>query len=111
MTINKRIRELRMIHQLTQGKFAARIAVSLGHLAEMESGLKVVNARMIKLIAREFDVDEQWLRTGEGDMYNDRTDLAVATVTSVFRSLSSHYRDCAIAQVNALADLQATETQ
>ena len=105
MSINHRIKEIRQTVKLTQLKFANRIAISTSYLAEMELDVKKVNERTIRLISLEFGVDEHWLKTGEGSMFSGETDAQIATVTSLFRSLSPQFQECAVKQLNELTEL------
>ena len=105
MSTSDRIRQVRQTLGLTQTVFGKRIAISTSYLAGMELGTKKINDRAVRLIAMEYGVDEHWLRTGEGSMYNEQTDVAVIKITSVFKSLKPKYQECALIQINALADL------
>lgn len=69
MDINKRIKELRQEIGLSQPAFAQRISISNGYIAAIELGNRRVNDRIIKLVCSEFNVNENWLRTGEGDPF------------------------------------------
>ena len=71
MTINSRIRQIRNTLNLTQTVFGERIGVSQNHLTGLETGKRNVSERIEKLICSEFNVNETWLRTGEGEMFND----------------------------------------
>jgi len=106
MTINERIKEVRLALELTQTKFAQRIAIATSYIAGMELGTKKVNDRIILLISMEFGINEHWLRTGEGSMYNDEFDVRAAKIASLFKSLSPKYQECALCQLEALVDLQ-----
>lgn len=109
--INERIKQVRQAFGLTQGKFAERIAISVSYLAGMELGDKKINDRMIRLIGMEYHVSEQWLRTGEGSMYNEEVEIGFAKITSLFKSLSPKYQECALIQLNALSDLQKSNQE
>ncbi len=106
MTKNLRIKQIRQRLGLTQAKFAKRIAISTSYLAGMELGDKKVNDRTIKLIGMEFNVDEHWLRTGDGPMLRDETDMRVTKAVSLFKSLSPELQKCALEVLNALADVR-----
>ncbi len=67
MEIN-RIKHLRKTLGLTQQEFADRLSVKRGTIANYEIGRNVPHDSVIALICREFHVNEQWLRTGEGEM-------------------------------------------
>lgn len=74
MDINKRIKELRQALGLSQPAFAQRISISNGYIAAIELGNRRVNDRIIKLVCSEFNVSERWLRTGEGEMFEEPQD-------------------------------------
>lgn len=67
MTINDRIKEIRKELKMTQVDFGKRICISQGQLTSIENGKRNVTDRTIKMICTEFNVSEQWLRTGAGD--------------------------------------------
>ena len=105
MTIHERIKEVRLIIGFTQSKFAERIAISTSYLAEIEHATKAVNDRIIKLVVAEFDVNGNWLRTGEGEMFNNDIDILVNTVVSLFKSLNAQFQQCAVHQLEELVSL------
>ena len=67
--MNERIRKLRRELDLTQQEFADRIGIKRGGVANYEIGRNKPIDSVISLICREFNVNEEWLRTGEGDMF------------------------------------------
>lgn len=73
--INERVRELRKALKLTQIEFGKRIAVGQGYLTNIENGQRPVTEKILKLICKEFNVNEQWLRTGEGEMFKTEEEL------------------------------------
>ena len=64
-----RIKKLRRELDLTQQEFSDRIGVKRGAIANYEIGRNEPTDSVISLICREFNVNENWLRTGEGDMF------------------------------------------
>ncbi|MCL2386629.1 MAG: helix-turn-helix transcriptional regulator [Defluviitaleaceae bacterium] len=103
---NNRIREVRKTLGLTQKKFCDRIAISNSYLAEIECSSKAASERILKLVVAEFNVDEYWIQTGEGSMFNKEVDEQLAQVISLFKSLDPKLRICAINQLSELADLR-----
>lgn len=73
MTIGDRIKVLRRHKALTQEQFAAIIHTSRSNLGNVETNTFSVTDRMIYDICREFQVSEDWLRTGEGEMFVEKT--------------------------------------
>ena len=67
-SINERVKEVRLHFNLTQIQFGKRICMSQGQLTSVETGKRNVTDRTIKMICSEFDVSEDWLRFGTGDM-------------------------------------------
>jgi len=54
---------------LTQQEFASRIGIKRNTIANYEAGRNEPIDSVISLICREFNVNEKWLRTGEGEMF------------------------------------------
>lgn len=67
--MNERIKELRKTLGLTQEKFANRIGIKRNTLANYEIGRNEPIDAVISLICKEYRVNENWLRTGEGEMF------------------------------------------
>jgi len=68
MSVGSRIKELRSSLDLTQQKFADRLGIQRGAIANYELERNVPIDAVISLICREFNVREAWLRDGTGDM-------------------------------------------
>lgn len=67
--MGERIKALRKTLNLTQQEFADRLQLSRSNIAMYEIGRNEIGEATIKLICREFCVNEAWLRTGEGEMF------------------------------------------
>lgn len=67
--MNERIKELRIALRLTQEDFGKAIGVQRAAVNKWEKGINGVADSMILSICREFGVSERWLRTGEGEMF------------------------------------------
>ena len=106
MSSCERLKEVRSTLGLTQIKFAERIGIAPSYLAGMELGDKKLNDRTIRLINMEFNVNEHWLRTGEGTMYDEESAVNLAKATSLFKSLTTAHQGVVLALLNALSDLQ-----
>lgn len=65
-----RIRELRKTLEMTQNDFAIRIGLTQNTITKYETGLRSPSNQIVISICREFNVNEDWLRTGAGDMFN-----------------------------------------
>lgn len=67
--MNERLKSLRKSLGLTQSEFAERIGSVQNTITGYETGRRVPSSQVLALIAREFNVNETWLRTGEGEMF------------------------------------------
>ena len=65
-----RIKKLRKSLDMTQQEFAERIGVKRNTIGQYEIGRNEPIDTVINLICREFNVNEEWLRNGEGEMFN-----------------------------------------
>lgn len=65
----QRLKELRKALHLTQQDFAFRLGISRNNIATYEIGKSRPGDAVVALICREFNVNETWLRTGEGEMF------------------------------------------
>ncbi len=70
--MNKRIRALRKNLGLTLDEFGSRIGLKKSTLSLIENEKTNVTEQTIKSICREFNVNENWIRNGEGDMLDSK---------------------------------------
>lgn len=70
--MKERIKKIRRELNLTQQEFAERIGVKRNTIANYETGRNDPVDSVISLICREFNVREEWLRTGEGEMFKPK---------------------------------------
>jgi transcriptional regulator with XRE-family HTH domain len=78
MNMNDRVREIRSTLGLTQKEFGKKLAIAQSYLTNIETGKREVTEKIQKLICLQFNVNEQWLKTGNGEMFveDDNTLLA-----------------------------------
>lgn len=68
MTFGERVAFLIKEMGITKTAFANRLNVSQAFVSQICSDTKTPSDRTIADICREFNVNEEWLRTGQGDM-------------------------------------------
>ena len=66
-----RIKELRRNLGLTQEKFATQIGIKRNSLSQIESGINSLSPQNMLLICKEWNVSEEWLRDGTGEMFGE----------------------------------------
>jgi transcriptional regulator with XRE-family HTH domain len=67
--MKERILALRKALRLKQGEFAARLGMKGTALSMIEVGDNSLTEKNIRLICMTFNVNEEWLRTGKGEMF------------------------------------------
>lgn len=72
--INERVKQLRQTLNLSGEKFGERLGVKRAAISKMETATVGVTEQTIKSICREFNVNEEWLRTGNGEMFAETVD-------------------------------------
>ena len=68
--MKERIKQLRKCCGVTQQEFADRLGISRSNVATYETGKSNLGEAVIALICREFNVNDEWLRNGTGEMFN-----------------------------------------
>ncbi len=68
--MNNRIKEVRKKLGLSQEEFGRRLSITKASISRIESGINNPSDQTIKLICSEFNVNEEWLRTGAGGQNN-----------------------------------------
>lgn len=64
--LNERIKQVRKIKKLSQEDFGKHLMITKASVSRIEAGLNNPSEQTIKLICNEFNVNEDWLRTGAG---------------------------------------------
>lgn len=83
--MNERIRELRKTLGLTMEEFGKRIGIKKSSISLIENGKNGTTDQTVLSICREFNVNEQWLRTGEGEMFLNSRQSALDRLAEEYR--------------------------
>jgi len=105
MEIKDRVKAVRKSVGVTQTKFANRIAVAPSYISEIENGVREINERAIRLIMAEFNVSEDWLRTGQGTMFNEDVSTYVSEAMGKFKSLDKQFQEVALNILDELVEI------
>lgn len=71
--MGERVKELRKALGLSGEKFGEKIGLKRNSLSQIETGKNNLSEQNILAICREFNVNEDWLRYGTGEMFKDMT--------------------------------------
>lgn len=69
MNCGERVKEIRKTKGMTLEKFGERVGVTKQTVSRIENGVNALTEQMLISICREFNVNEGWLRNGDGEMF------------------------------------------
>ena len=104
-TIQDRFIAAREALGITQRDFCKGIYVSQSYYAQIESGKRPVNDRIIALICSQYGVKKEYLLTGKGEMFSeDLPDIQLKQLLDVFHELEPPFKDYIVSQIKQLVE-------
>lgn len=82
---------LRKELSLTQSDFGKKVGVGKTAISKIEKSENSLTDRMFNSICREFNVNEDWLRSGEGDMFLPFEDEVAEMVSQLLEASNPFY--------------------
>jgi transcriptional regulator with XRE-family HTH domain len=106
--MNERIKELRKYLHLTQDEFGQKLGIAKSTISNIEKERYSVTNQTIKLIVKEFGVNEHWLRTGESEMFpeSDKTYTIVNLTTQILTEVPKSFKSRLITFLVQMPDEQ-----
>lgn len=104
--MGERLKELRKaLGFKNQQEFADALNIKRGTIANYEIGRNEPIDAVITLICSKFNVSEEWLRTGEGEMFVElsRKDKIMIWATEALSSESEDYKNRFVDALDALS--------
>lgn len=104
--MNERLKKLRKELDMTQQEFADKLGTARNNIAGYETGKRNPSNAVISLICREFNVNEKWLRTGEGEMFIElsRSDEIAQFVGQLMTEKDDSFKKRLVSGLAALDD-------
>ena len=111
--VDERIKELRQTLGLTQQVFADKAGTSRANIAGYETKKSVPSDAVISLICEKFDVNEDWLRNGVGEMFKERLhqDEVASYVEDLLESDGNPFYEVIIGMMKAYHEMDETSRQ
>ncbi|MGN0585201.1 MAG: helix-turn-helix domain-containing protein [Ruminococcus sp.] len=75
MTVGERIGLLRKINKMSQQEFADSIEISRTHISKIENNKDQASSKLLQVIAEQFNVNYEWLKSGNGEMCLSEKDI------------------------------------
>ena len=71
--MNERVKQIRLHFNLTQEEFGKKLGVTRSAISYIESGRSKLTDQMLFMICITFDVRQEWLKTGSGNIFITHT--------------------------------------
>lgn len=84
MEINERIKAIRNSLRLTQAEFGNKIGLKQNTVGQIENGQRGITDRTIILICQSYNVNEEWLRTGKGEMFVEDDNVLLSQLSKQY---------------------------
>ncbi|WP_196606521.1 helix-turn-helix domain-containing protein [Pectinatus frisingensis] len=104
MSLNKRVKEVRNHLKYSQKEFASKLGLTQAGVSWMEQAGKNISDQNIRLMCSLFNINEDWLRNGNGEMFSENDD-------SIFNTFAQKYNLSPAEQEAARYCLQLTSEQ
>lgn len=106
--MNQRLKTIRKSNNMNQEEFGRKLGVTKTAVSKMELGTYNITDSMIKLICKEFNINEDWLRRGEGEMISEILPTSeTATYVSSLLLKDNPFNDLIKALMNAYDKLDS----
>ena len=105
MEIHERIKYLRKdILKLTQQEFSDSLKISRSNMGNIEIGRIAVTDRVICDICEKFNINEEWLRTGNGNMYIElsKEEYIADLISSILKNKEDSFKKRYVAMLSKL---------
>ena len=104
--MGERVRELRKTLGLSGEKFGEKIGLKRNSLSQIETGKNNLSEQSILAICREFNVNEEWLRYGTGEIFKDMTldEEIISFIGEIQWDASSTFKKRFISAIAKLSD-------
>jgi transcriptional regulator with XRE-family HTH domain len=109
--ISQRIGEIRKTLGLTQKKFAEDLKISQTHASALERNSRTIQGRIIKMICFTYKVNEKWLLTGKGEMFESGRDFKLEEVINNFKKLDDLLQDYVLKQIHLALEYQKSAAE
>jgi transcriptional regulator with XRE-family HTH domain len=101
--VSDRLKLIRTTLKLTIREFSKEIYYSHSVYGQVEFGNREANDRIIELIASRFNVNKEWIKTGEGEIFvSPPPDIRLEKILEIYNTVDETLKDCLMEQSKIL---------
>lgn len=100
----KRVKDIRKSLGLNQTEFAKHLGLTQTAYSMIENGNRPLSDKYIKVICSEFGVNENWIRTGSGEIFS--TSPYEKEFMNIFENLTTESQDYLLKMAKGLLNTQ-----
>ncbi len=93
MTQGDRVKKVRKSLNLTLERFGEKLGVKKSAISQIENGRNSLTDQMCKAICREFNVNYNWLISGEGDMFNQKDETISDSIDRIMAGENEFHKN------------------
>ncbi|GHU71029.1 hypothetical protein FACS189450_06410 [Spirochaetia bacterium] len=109
-SLRERLQALRKALNVNQKEFSKGIFLSSSFYAQLESGTRNINDRIYELISQKYNVNKNWLKTGNGEMFEcPPPNMNLEQIMEIYEELNPLFKKYITLQMKQLLDVQKEE--
>jgi DNA-binding XRE family transcriptional regulator len=107
-SINERVVKIRKILGYTQGEFARPLELSRSFQGKKKKNHRKINDRLVKMICLTYGVNEVWLKTGTGEMFDTGKDPRLERIIRNYNKLDPSLQNYVLSYLDWLTEYYST---
>jgi transcriptional regulator with XRE-family HTH domain len=103
MEIHDRLKQIRSHFNLTIREFSRKISYSHSLYGQVEYGNRPPTDRIIQLITSKFNVNKEWILTGNGEIFSSPPpDVRLEKILEIYNTVDDTLKECLLEQSEIL---------
>ncbi len=82
--MNTRVKLLRNKLNMSQSAFGKKLGVTAAGISKIENGKRGLTEHMLLMICREFNINENWLKNGEGEIFRHKHPDSIEQLAQIY---------------------------
>ncbi len=83
--LDNRVKLIRKKLNISQADFGNKLGITGAGISKIENGKRNLTEQMLRMICKEFNINEKWLRSGEGEVFRQLPSEAIGRLADNYR--------------------------